>query len=86
MQWSKATKSEFDSLLQNQIWDFVDLSDRNNLMGCKWIFKHKREVDWQIQLKVQLVAQGYSQKFGIDYDEVFTPVRKYNNELNLAIH
>ena len=55
-------------------------------MGCKWIFKHKREVDWQIQLKVQLVAQGYSQKFGIDYDEVFAPVRKYNNELNLVIH
>ena len=55
-------------------------------MDCKWVFKHKRHADGQIQtLKAGLVAQGYLQKFGIDYDEVFAPVAKYNSLSLLAI-
>ena len=49
MQWSKATQSEFDSLMQIQTWDLLDLPDRKNSVGCKWVFKHKRDVDRQIQ-------------------------------------
>ena len=60
---------------------------RKNLVGCKWIFKHKRDADRQIQqLKTRLVAQGYFKKFGIDFDDVFAPVAKYSNDLNLVVH
>ena len=56
-------------------------------MGCKWIFKHKHDADRQIQqLKTRLVAQGYFKKFGIDFDDVFAPVAKYSNDLNLVVH
>lgn len=95
-EWSIATKSEIDSLKQNKTWDLVDPPNDKNIVGCKWVFKHKRDENGDIQrFKARLVAQGYSQKPGIDYDEVFAPVARYNsirsilaivNEFDLELH
>ena len=81
---------------QNGTWNLVNLPDGKKVVGCKWVFKHKRGANGNIQwYKARLVAQGYSQKYGINYNEVFTPVAKYNslhtvfaivNELYLDIH
>ena len=62
--WAKVMKSELDSLYSNQVWDLVKAPNGIKLVGCKWVYKRKRGV----------VAKGYTQKEGIDYDETFSPV------------
>ena len=95
-QWLMATQSEFNSLKQNQTWDLIDLPPGKNIIGSKWTFKHKRGPDGEINTyKVRLIAQGFLQQHGVDYNEVFAPVAKYSsirsllfiaNQLNLEIH
>lgn len=49
-----------------------------NIVGSRWVLKVKRDENGAIdRLKGRLVAQGYSQMKGIDYDEVFSPVARY---------
>ena len=49
------------------------------LVTCKWIFKKILESDGSIRYKARLVARGFSQEYGIDYNEVFSPVVKHNS-------
>ena len=78
--WKQAIQSEYDSSKSNGAWYLVDMPANKNLVGSKWVFKHKRGADGKIrQCKTRLVTQGYSQKSGIDYNDVFAPVAKYNS-------
>lgn len=73
--WINAMRDEMSSLLDNQTWEIVDLPADRTPVGCKWIFKIKKDEKNNIQrFKARLVAQGFSQKYGTDYDEVFAPV------------
>ena len=77
-QWHDATDSEFESLVEAKTWDLVPLPKNKNVVGSKWIFKVKRKGDNSIdRFKARLVAQGYSQEHGIDFDEVFSPVARF---------
>ena len=59
----------------NQVWDLVDLPPGVKAIGCKWVFKKKTDVDGNVQIhKAWLVAKGYGQVQGIDYDETYSPV------------
>ena len=79
-QWKSAMNEEFSVLMEHNTWDLVDLPKGCNLVGCKWVYKTKRKADGKMdQFKARLVAQGYSQEAGIDYDEVFAPVAKYKS-------
>lgn len=77
--WEKARDSEIASLLENNTWELVTIpSDQNvNIVGSKWVFAVKTdELGNPIRYKMRVVAQGFSQKFGIDYNDTFAPVAR----------
>ncbi|GJX01034.1 retrovirus-related pol polyprotein from transposon TNT 1-94 [Tanacetum coccineum] len=69
-----------EELLQfklQEVWTLVDLPNGKRAIGTKWVFKNKKdERGIVIRNKARLVAQGYTQEEGIDYDEVFAPVAR----------
>lgn len=75
-EWIQAMKNEIKSLQENETWELVELPKDRRAIGCKWVYKIKSHGENKI-FKARLVAQGYSQKYGIEYDEVFAPVVKH---------
>jgi hypothetical protein len=74
IRWLKAADNKFASLLGMQTWKLVPRPEKRRVIKSKWVFKVKKHADHSIQkLKAQLVAMGYSQIQGVDYDEVFSP-------------
>ena len=71
--WEQAMESEMRSLKENDVWELVNLPENRKVVGSKWVFKVKVHgcVD---RYKARLVAQGFSQTKGMDYDETFCPV------------
>ena len=79
-QWKEAMQKEYSALISHNTWELVDLPDGRNVVGCKWVFKTKRKADGEIdKFKARLVAQGFSQEAGVDYNEVFAPVARYKS-------
>ncbi|GKB57499.1 ribonuclease H-like domain-containing protein [Tanacetum coccineum] len=75
--WTDAMNSEIDALLRNDTWDIFDLPKDEKSIGSKLIFKIKYKSSGEIdRYKARLVAQGFGQKEGIDYEETFSPVVK----------
>lgn len=62
-------KAEMNSLAWNDVWDLVELPPGRKIVGSKWVFKKKVE-----RFKARLVAQGFTQKYGDDYDDTLCPV------------
>ena len=76
-QWEEAIQAEYNSLSENKTWDLVPRPSNTNVVGCRWVFKVKRKSDGEIdRFKARLVAQGFTQKHGVDYQEVFSPVAR----------
>jgi len=74
-EWRRAMEKELDSLKSNEVWTLTDLPQGKTIVGSKWVYKRKTGVDGSvIRYKARLVARGFSQKFGCDYDETFSPV------------
>ena len=73
--WIKAMDEEIDAIERNNTWNLVDLPEDKNCIGVKWIYKTKLNADGDVEkYKAILVAQGFSQQPGIDYNETFAPV------------
>lgn len=76
-EWVRACKEEIESITRLESWELVDLPPGAKPIGLKWIFKIKRNSDGSInKYKSRLVAKGYVQRYGIDYEEVFAPVAR----------
>ena len=77
-EWMTAMKDEMKSIRTNQVWELVDLPPRRKSIGNKWVLKIKRKADGSIdKYKAQLVAKGYTQNEGIDYEETCSPVVRF---------
>ena len=73
--WEMAIESELKSLDDTQTWRVVKRPIGVNVVGCKWVFKIKRNAAGEIdKYKAQLVTKGYSQVQGIDYDNTYAPI------------
>ena len=73
-------EKELNSLEDNDVWDRVDLPKDRKAIGSKWVFKRKRNAEGNVErYKARLVAQGYTQKNAIDYDETFSPVVRFES-------
>lgn len=73
--WMSAMRDEYDSLIKNNTWRVEKLPVGRTPIKSKWVFKLKRDVAGSImRYKARLCAKGYSQKYGIDYKETFSPV------------
>ena len=70
-------KSEMDSIHQKQTWELVKLPFGRKPLPYKWVFIYKYVLDsekWKY--KAQIVAKGFKQEHGVDYNEIFSPVVK----------
>ena len=78
--WEKAMKTEMESLKINDVWELVELPEDRKVFGSKWVFRIKTDADGKVEThKARLVAQGFSQTFGDDYDETFSPVARFES-------
>ena len=58
--WRKAMCNEYDALLHNSIWTLVPFHHTQNIIGCKWVFRIKRNPDGSVaRYKARLVAKGF---------------------------
>ncbi|GJV77305.1 putative ribonuclease H-like domain-containing protein [Tanacetum coccineum] len=74
--WIKAMQDELLQFRLQKVWRLINLPKGKHAIGTKWVYRNKKdERGIVVRNKERLVAQGYTQKEGIDYDEVFAPVR-----------
>ena len=73
-------KEELDALTKNYTWDLVTLPYRQSVVGCKWIYKIKTRSNGSIErYKARFVTKGFTQEYGIDYEETFAPVARISS-------
>ena len=73
--WLEAMKSKIESMKINNVWTLDDPPEGVKFEWCKWVFKKKRDANEMVETyKARMVAKGYHQCYGVDYDEAFSPV------------
>ena len=77
---------ELNALHKTGTWDFVPLPLDKSVVGCRWVYTIKNNSDGSIErLIARLVAKGYSQQYGMDYEETFVPVAKMTTSCTLIV-
>lgn len=78
-EWLSSMKSEYNSLINNDVWKLVDRPKNRNVIKCKWVYRVKCDSSGNFQkYKARLVARGFTQKYGIDYTDTFSPVVRHS--------
>ncbi|KAI3523650.1 hypothetical protein L1887_01930 [Cichorium endivia] len=75
--WIKAMQDELHEFERHKVWTLVPLPPGKTIIGTRWVFRNKMDEDGiVIRNKARLVAQGFTQMEGLDYDETFAPVAR----------
>ena len=75
--WKMAMDEEYESLIENNIWQLCDLPKNRRIIDCRSIFKIKRMPVGSVdRFKARLVGRGSTQVYGEDYHETLSPVVK----------
>lgn len=77
--WKEAIEEELAAHDKNQTWRMEPLPQNRTTVKCKWVFKVKNSSNSSPRYKARLCAKGFTQRAGIDYDEVFSPVVRYES-------
>ena len=82
--WRDAINSKVNSIIKNNTWDIIDWPTDRKPITAKWLFKIKKDAQGRIsKLKARLVARGFQQQEGIDYNDIFAPVVKWSTILTV---
>ena len=88
--WVRAMNEEMRALEKNETWEIVEKPKDKKVVGCRWIYTVKYQSDGTLdRYGARLVAKGYTDTYGIDYEETFAPVAKMNTVriiLSLTTH
>ncbi|KAL8112462.1 hypothetical protein AgCh_019968 [Apium graveolens] len=75
--WQQAMKDEIDAVEKNHTWKLTELPAGKKAIGLKWVYKVKKDANGQVvKHKVRIIAKGYIQQQGRDFDELFAPVTR----------
>lgn len=78
-EWQAAMDEEYNSLVKKEVWELVDRPVDKNVIKCKWVFKEKKDANGNFErFKARLVARGFTQRYGIDYNYTFAPVVRHS--------
>jgi len=73
--WVVAMQDELNQFTWNDVWSLVPKIYAMNVIGTNWVFRNKMDKNGNIfRNKVRLVAKGYNQEEGIDFDETYAPI------------
>nr|GEW91737.1 hypothetical protein [Tanacetum cinerariifolium] len=73
--WLDAMNAKMQSMKDNQVWRLVDLPLNSKTVRSKWLFKRKTDMDGNVHTyKARLIAKGFTQLYGVDYEETFSPI------------
>jgi hypothetical protein len=79
-EWADAMTKEYQSIIKNDVLEIVPRPKSKDVVSSKWLYKIKHVVDGSIEkYKARFVARGFSQKEGIDYEDMFAPIARYTS-------
>ncbi len=85
-EWDNAMDEKMAALDANATWELVALLEDKKAIGCKWVYKVKHNADGSMnRYKVRLLAKGYAQTYGIDYDKTYSLVAKMTTKKAIIV-
>jgi len=77
-EWEWVMEEEYDSFMANNTWTLVPLLVGRKLVSYKWVFKIKQGANGEVErYKARLVARGFTQTYGVDYNKTFVLIEKF---------